>query len=102
MGESVDVSVTVTNTGDLAGEEVVQLYIQDISADISRPVKELKGFQKVMLAKGERRTISFRLTEKDLSYWNNELKFKADAGNFKVYVGGNSRDVKEAGFELIR
>jgi beta-glucosidase len=94
--------VTVSNTGDLAGEEVVQWYIQDIAADIARPVKELKGFEKIKLAKGERRTISFRLTEKDLSYWNNELTFKADAGIFKVYVGGNSRDVKEASFEMIR
>jgi beta-glucosidase len=102
MGEPVEVSVTVTNTGDVEGEEVVQLYIRDLAADIARPIKELKGFQKIKLAKGEKRTVNFRLTEKDLSYWNSELKFKADPGNFKVFVGGNSRDVKEAGFELIR
>jgi beta-glucosidase len=102
LGETVDVSVTVTNTGDVEGEEVVQLYIRDIAADIARPVKELKGFEKVKLAKGQSRTVSFRLTPKDLSYWNNEKQFKADPGFFRVFVGGNSRDVKEAGFELVR
>lgn len=102
IGETVEVTVTVTNTGDVAGEEVVQLYIRDLFADIARPVKELKGFQKVKLEKGQSKTLTFKLTEKDLSYWNNELKFKADPGSFKVFVGGNSRDVKEAGFELVR
>jgi len=99
-GETVDVTVTVTNTGDVAGEEVVQLYIRDMSADISRPVKELKGFQKIRLEKGQSKIVSFRLSEKDLSYWNRDLKFKADPGTFKVFVGGNSRDVQEASFEL--
>ena len=99
-GETVDVSVTVTNTGDVAGEEVVQLYIRDMSADISRPVKELKGFQKIRLEKGQSKIVSFRLSEKDLSYWNRDLKFKADPGTFKVFVGGNSRDVQEMSFEL--
>lgn len=100
MGEPVDVTVTVTNTGDVAGEEVVQLYIQDIAADIARPVKELKGFKKIKIEPGQSQKVVFQLTQKDLSYWNNELKFKADPGAFKVYVGGNSRDVKEAGFQL--
>ncbi|MFM8371500.1 MAG: beta-glucosidase BglX [Bacteroidota bacterium] len=99
-GETVDVTVTVTNTGDVAGEEVVQLYIRDMSADISRPVKELKGFQKIRLEKGQSKIVSFRLSEKDLSYWNRDLTFKADPGTFKVFVGGNSRDVQEASFEL--
>ena len=102
LGETIEVSVTVANTGELAGEEVVQLYIHDISADIARPIKELKGFEKIKLAKGEQRRVTFQLTEKDLSYWNSEAKFKADPGSFKVWVGGNSRDVKEAGFEMIR
>jgi beta-glucosidase len=101
-GETLEVSVTVTNTGKLAGEEVVQLYIRDIAADIARPVKELKGFEKIKLDTYASQTVTFKLTEKDLSYWNNELKFKADPGKFKVFVGGNSRDVKEAEFELVR
>lgn len=101
-GETLEVSVTVTNTGKYAGEEVVQLYIRDISADIARPVKELKGFEKIKLDLYGNKVVTFKLTEKDLSYWNNELKFKADPGRFKVFVGGNSRDVKEAEFELLR
>ncbi len=102
MGETVEVSITVTNTGSLAGEEIVQCYTRDLAADIARPVKELKGFEKIKLAAGESRAVTFRLSEKDLSYWNNELKWKADPGKFKVFVGGNSRDVKEGDFELIR
>jgi beta-glucosidase len=101
-GETLEVSVTVTNTGNMAGEEVVQLYIRDLAADISRPVKELKGFEKIKLDTYGSKVMTFKLTEKDLSYWNNELKFKADPGRFKVFVGGNSRDVKEAEFELAR
>jgi beta-glucosidase len=101
-GETLEVSVTVTNTGKYAGEEVVQLYIRDLSADIARPVKEMKGFEKVKLNATESKTVTFKLTEEDLAYWNNELKFKADPGKFKVFVGGNSRDVKEAEFELVK
>jgi beta-glucosidase len=102
MGETVEVSVTVTNTGERAGEEIVQCYTRDIAADIARPVKELKGFEKIKLNVGESRVVTFRLTEQDLSYWNNELKWKADPGQFKVFVGGNSVDVKEGAFELVR
>ncbi len=102
FGETLEVSVTVTNTGDVEGEEVVQLYIHDIAADIARPVKELKGFEKIKLAKGERRTVTFKLTDKELAYWNNKPEFKADPGRFEVFVGGNSRDVKSATFELLR
>ena len=102
MGETVEVSITVTNTGGLAGEEIVQCYTRDLAADIARPVMELKGFEKIKLNAGESRVVTFRLSEKDLSYWNNELKWKADPGKFKVFVGGNSRDVKEGAFELLR
>jgi len=102
MGETVEVSITVTNTGSLAGEEVVQCYTRDLAADIARPVMELKGFEKIKLNAGESRVVTFQLSEKDLSYWNNELKFKADPGKFKVFVGGDSRDVKAADFELVK
>jgi beta-glucosidase len=100
MTETLEVSVNVSNTGALDGEEVVQLYIRDLSADVSRPVKELKGFQKVALKAGESKKVTFKLTQQDLAYWNRDLKYKADPGRFKVFVGGNSRDVKEAEFEL--
>lgn len=101
QGETLEVSITVTNTGKYAGEEVVQLYVRDLSADIARPIKELKGFEKIKLDTYGNQVVTFKLTEKDLSYWNNDLKFKADPGKFKVFVGGNSRDVKEAEFELV-
>lgn len=100
MNETLEVSVDVTNTGAVAGEEVVQLYIHDIAADIARPVKELKGFEKISLEAGASKTVTFKLTTADLSYWNQYSKRKADPGKFTVFVGGNSRDVKSAGFEL--
>lgn len=102
VGEPVEVSVTVTNTGDVSGEEVVQLYIRDLAADVARPVKELKGFEKISLEKGQSRTVRFTLTEQALSYWNQALQFKADPGQFKVFVGGNSQDVKETFFDLVK
>lgn len=102
MSDTQEISVTVTNTGKMAGEEVVQLYLRDLAADISRPVKELKGFEKIKLDVGQSRTVTFRLTEKDLAYWNHELKWKADPGKFKVFVGGNSRETMSGEFELVR
>ncbi len=75
------------NTGKLLGEETVQLYIQDKSADVSRPVKELKGFQKISLKPGESKVVTFKLTVDDLKYWNSELKYKADSGEFMVFIG---------------
>lgn len=102
MDETLTASITVTNTGRLAGDEVVQCYIRDLSADIARPLKELKGFEKIRLAPGAARTVTFNLTKEDLAYWNADLKRKADPGRFKVYIGGNSQEVKEADFELIK
>jgi beta-glucosidase len=100
MNGTLEVKVTVTNTGNYDGEEVAQLYIRDMVGSISRPVKELKGFQKVMLKKGESRTLTFRLTPEDLKFYNTDLKFVAEPGDFQVFVGGNSRDVQMASFKL--
>lgn len=99
-GGSVTVSVNVTNTGSREGAEVVQLYIRDLVGSVTRPVKELKGFQKVMLKPGESRTVTFTLTEKDLSFYRADLTFGAEPGQFHVFVGGNSRDVLMTSFEL--
>ncbi len=96
----IKVSVDVTNSGNYDGAEVVQLYIRDLVGSITRPVKELKGFQKVFLKKGETRTIEFALTEKDLRFYNSDLKFVSEPGDFKVFVGTSSEDVLEAGFVL--
>ncbi|TKC59906.1 beta-glucosidase BglX [Pedobacter hiemivivus] len=99
-GESITASIEVKNTGTVEGKEVVQLYIQDLVGSSTRPVKELKGFQKIILKPGESKTVSFKITEEDLKFYNTALKFIAEPGDFKIYVGGNSRDVIEAKFVL--
>jgi len=98
--QAIKASVTLTNTGDYDGEETVQLYIQDVVGSVVRPVKELKGFQKVLLKKGERKEVSFMIDVNKLKFYNSELKYIYEPGDFKVYIGGNSREVKEAGFRL--
>ncbi len=92
--EQLNVSVTVTNSGQYAGEEVVQLYIRDMVGSVVRPVKELKGFKKIMLQAGESKTISFSITTNDLRFYNDQLKFDWEAGEFEIMVGTDSRDVK--------
>ena len=94
------VSVDLTNFGNYDGAEVVQLYIRDMVGSVTRPVKELKGFQKVFLKKGETRTIEFSLTEKDLRFYNSDLKFVSEPGDFKVFVGTSSANTLEAAFAL--
>ena len=101
-GEKLQVQLTIRNTGDYAGEEVVQLYIQNLAASIVRPVKELKAFNKVFLKKGESKRITFTITEEDLKFYDNEMNSKVEAGFFKVFVGNNSRDVQETSFELVK
>ena len=80
----------------MAGEEVVQLYIQDPEASISRPVKELKNFRKVLLQPGEKKDVSIEITTKDLMFYNSDLKYDWEPGDFIIYIGSNSRDVKSA------
>lgn len=99
-GETVKVSVEVTNIGSLEGKEVVQLYIRDITASLSRPVKELKGFELVSLKKGETKTINFNLTDAELGFYNNNGEYIVEPGKFKVFVGTSSNEVLEGEFEL--
>jgi len=94
----ITAAVTVTNTGNMDGEEVVQLYIRDMVGSIARPVKELKGFQKVFLRKGESRSIQFDISVNDLKFYNSSLNYVAEPGEFKVFIGTNNRDVREASF----
>lgn len=96
----IKVSVEVTNSGDFDGAEVVQLYLRDLIGSVTRPVMELKGFQKIFLKKGETRTVEFTLTEKDLRFYNGNLKFASEPGDFKVFVGTSSAKTLEAGFAL--
>lgn len=100
VGDSITVSVKVTNTGKLEGKEVVQLYTQDLVGSITRPVKELKGFQKISLMPGESKEVAFVISAEDLKFYNANLEYVAEPGDFKVFIGGNSRDVKEAKFTL--
>ncbi|MBL7745912.1 MAG: beta-glucosidase BglX [Chitinophagaceae bacterium] len=92
--QTLTASVTVTNSGKYDGKEVVQLYIRDLVGSVTRPVKELKGFQKIELKAGESKTISFTITPNDLKFYNYDLKFDWEPGEFQIMIGGNSRDVK--------
>lgn len=99
-GGKLQASVTVTNTGKYAGEETVQLYIRDLVGSSTRPVKELKGFQKITLKPGEQKTVSFSIDENMLAFYNYELEFKAEAGEFQVMIGSNAAQTQTAKFEL--
>jgi beta-glucosidase len=94
--QTLTASVSVTNTGSKDGKEVVQLYIRDVVGTNSRPVKELKGFQKIELKAGESKTVSFTITTADLKYYNTDLKYGWEPGEFHIMIGGNSKDVKLA------
>ncbi|MGE5428733.1 MAG: beta-glucosidase BglX [Methylococcaceae bacterium] len=94
------VSVDVTNTGNYDGAEVVQLYLRDMVGSVTRPVKELKGFQKVFLKKGGTKTVEFTLAEPDLRFYNSELQWVSEPGDFKVFVGTSSASTMEATFTL--
>ncbi len=100
MGDTLRVSVSVTNTGDRAGTEVVQLYVQDPVASITRPVSELRDFRRVRLAPGQTRTVSFQLTMSDLAFVGPEMRWIVEPGRFNVYVGTSSAQTQEAAFVL--
>lgn len=99
--DSLVVTVKVKNTGNYDGEEVVQLYVQDLVGSVTRPVKELKGFKKILLKSGEEKSVDFIIHEKDLRFTAADMKFKSEPGLFKVYVGTNSVDLIESQFELV-
>ena len=89
---SVTVSCTVRNTGRYAGEEVVQLYVRDLVGSITRPVKELKGFEKIYLAPGEEKRVSFEIKASDLAFWNADMEFVTESGAFKAWIARDSSD----------
>lgn len=92
--QTLKISINITNSGNYDGEEVVQLYIRDLFGKVVRPVKELKRFQKVFIKKGESKTVTFNLTPNDLKFYDDELNFDWEGGEFDIMVGTNSRDVK--------
>jgi beta-glucosidase len=101
-GQILTASITITNTGRYDGTETVQLYTRDITGSVVRPVKELKGFQQVRLKAGESKTVTFKITADDLRFYNDKIQYIYEPGDFKIFIGGNSRDVKEAAFQLVK
>ena len=100
MGESITVTATVQNVGEVEAEEVVQLYVRDPAANVTRPVRELKGFERVRLRPGERREVSFELTAADLAFYGRDMRLTTEPGSFHVWVGGDSNADLRATFTL--
>ena len=101
MGQSIDISADLLNTGGFEGEEVVQLYVRDLVGSVTRPVRELKGFQRVFLRPGERRRISFRLSSDDLAFYNRRGERVVEPGQFHAWIGGNAEASLQTEFELL-
>lgn len=100
-GGTTSVSVEVANTGQYAGDEVVQLYIRDLVSSVTRPVKELKGFERITLQPGEKRTVTFRITPDSLAFWNLDKKYVVEPGEFAVLVGPNSVDLQAVRLTVV-
>jgi beta-glucosidase len=100
--QQLTASITLTNDGSVDGKEVVQLYIRDLVGSIARPVKELKGFQKIFLKAGSSTTVTFNISPEDLKFYNSDLKYDWESGDFVIMVGGNSRDLKTAKLNWIK
>ena len=100
--QQLTASINLTNSGKYDGSEIVKLYIRDMVGSITRPVKELKGFQKVFLKAGETKTVSLNITQQDLKFYNYDLKYDWEPGDFVIMVGGNSRDIKSANVTWVK
>lgn len=101
LKNTLKVTIDIANTGSFDGKEIVQLYIRDLFASVTRPVKELKGFQKINLKKGEKQTVTFEISAEALKFYNAALQFVAEPGTFEVFVGSNSDTNTKATFELV-
>jgi beta-glucosidase len=95
VGETVRVEVDVTNTGSREGDEVVQIYIRDLIASVPRATLELKAFRRITLRKGERRTVVFDLKPDAFSFWDKDMSWRIEPGEFKIFAGNSSTDLKE-------
>ena len=100
--QTLTASIDVTNSGNRDGKEVVQLYIRDIVGSVTRPVKELKGFQKIELKAGETKTVSFEITPEDLKFYNYDLNYVWEPGEFMIMIGTNSQDVKQSRIQWVK
>src|SRR5690606_13419058 len=99
-GEELELSFTLRNTGKVKGREVVQLYLRDVIASATRPMKELKNFQLVELAPGESKSIKFIIDDKMLQFYSANRIWESEAGDFELFIGGNSKDLKKVTFSL--
>jgi beta-glucosidase len=99
INKPIKASITVKNTGTVKGKETVQLYIQDVVGSVVRPVKELKGFQKVEIEPGENKKVEFEISERNLRFYTENMQYESEKGSFRIYIGRNSSDVKEIEFE---
>jgi beta-glucosidase len=101
--EIIEVSFQLKNTGELAGEEVVQLYLKDKVGSVVRPIIELKDFQKIKLIEGETKELKFSIDKEKLSFYNNELEWGTEPGDFDLMIGSSSEDIRLRGsFELLK
>ncbi len=100
-GEEIVASVDVTNSGSVDGEEIVQLYVRDRVGDVTRPVKELKGFQKVRIKKGETVTVTFTIRPGDLNYYHEDMSYTYDAGEFELFISPDSADERYVMFSIL-
>ena len=100
--EVLKITVDITNSGNYDGEEVVQLYIRDLVGSVVRPVKELKGFEKIFLKKGEKKQVQFEITPENLKFYNDNLDFIFEEGDFDIFVGNSSNASLKASFELVK
>jgi beta-glucosidase len=95
----IEVSIKITNTSKVSGREVVQLYIRDLIGSVTRPIKELKGFEMIALEPNETKKVVFLIDEKTIQYFTANSKWEAEPGDFKVFIGGNSEKTAEANFQ---
>ena len=101
LGESIRISAEVTNTGDMAADEVVQLYVRDLVGNVTRPVRELKAFERIRLEPGQQVTVDFELTTDDLSFYGRRMQWLAEAGEFHAWIGGSSEATLETQFRIV-
>jgi beta-glucosidase len=101
FNEKIQASIDIANTGNYEGKEVVQLYIRDLVGSITRPLKELKGFKKINLQKGEKQTVTFEISIEDLKFYNSDLQFVAEPGRFQLFIGTNSDTTNKIEFDLV-
>ncbi len=100
MNGTLRATVTVSNTGNYDGLETVQLYLRDVTASVNRPLQELRGYKQVFLKKGARQQVSFDITADHLRFYDRDMQYRAEPGEFRLQIGSNSRDVQEVPFEL--